>query len=38
MSSRREHKLVTFVFVDLVGFTARAETLDPECRSHPAAL
>jgi class 3 adenylate cyclase/tetratricopeptide (TPR) repeat protein len=30
MSSRRERKLVTVVFVDLVGFTARAETLDPE--------
>jgi class 3 adenylate cyclase len=30
MSSRRERKLVTVVFVDLVGFTARAEALDPE--------
>jgi class 3 adenylate cyclase/tetratricopeptide (TPR) repeat protein len=30
MSSRRERKLVTVVFVDLVGFTARAEELDPE--------
>jgi class 3 adenylate cyclase/tetratricopeptide (TPR) repeat protein len=28
--ARRERKLVTVVFVDLVGFTARAETLDPE--------
>jgi class 3 adenylate cyclase len=27
---RRERKLVTVVFVDLVGFTARAETRDPE--------
>jgi class 3 adenylate cyclase len=27
---RRERKLVTVVFVDLVGFTSRAETLDPE--------
>jgi class 3 adenylate cyclase len=26
----RERKLVTVVFVDLVGFTARSETLDPE--------
>jgi class 3 adenylate cyclase/tetratricopeptide (TPR) repeat protein len=29
-TGRRERKLVTVVFVDLVGFTARAETLDPE--------
>jgi class 3 adenylate cyclase/tetratricopeptide (TPR) repeat protein len=28
--ARRERKLVTVVFVDLVGFTSRAETLDPE--------
>ena len=28
--SRRERKVVTVVFADLVGFTARAETLDPE--------
>ena len=27
---RRERKVVTVVFCDLVGFTARAETLDPE--------
>ncbi len=26
---RRERKVVTVVFCDLVGFTARAETLDP---------
>jgi class 3 adenylate cyclase len=29
-SPRRERKLVTVVFADLVGFTARAEALDPE--------
>src|SRR5688572_12625543 len=28
--SRRERKVVTVLFADLVGFTARAETLDPE--------
>jgi class 3 adenylate cyclase len=28
--SRKERKVVTVVFADLVGFTARAETLDPE--------
>jgi class 3 adenylate cyclase/tetratricopeptide (TPR) repeat protein len=28
--SRRERKVVTVVFCDLVGFTSRAETLDPE--------
>src|SRR6266540_2977367 len=28
--SRRERKIVTVLFADLVGFTARAETLDPE--------
>ncbi len=28
--SRRERKVVTVVFCDLVGFTARAESLDPE--------
>ncbi|MGH2572708.1 MAG: ATP-binding protein [Actinomycetota bacterium] len=28
--ARRERKLVTVVFVDLVGFTSRAEALDPE--------
>src|SRR5688572_22755969 len=28
--SRRERKVVTVPFADLVGFTARAETLDPE--------
>src|SRR6266581_2392803 len=27
---RRERKVVTVLFVDLVGFTARAEELDPE--------
>ncbi len=27
---RRERKVVTFLFADLVGFTARAESLDPE--------
>jgi predicted ATPase/class 3 adenylate cyclase len=27
---RRERKIVTLLFADLVGFTARAETLDPE--------
>ena len=27
---RKERKVVTVVFADLVGFTARAETLDPE--------
>jgi class 3 adenylate cyclase/tetratricopeptide (TPR) repeat protein len=29
-SSRRERKIVTVLFADLVGFTARAEQLDPE--------
>src|SRR5712691_159233 len=29
-SSRKERKVVTVLFADLVGFTARAETLDPE--------
>ncbi len=28
--TRRERKVVTVVFVDLVGFTARADQLDPE--------
>jgi class 3 adenylate cyclase len=28
--TRQERKIVTVVFADLVGFTARAETLDPE--------
>src|SRR2546423_10186080 len=28
--SRKERKVVTCLFADLVGFTARAETLDPE--------
>jgi class 3 adenylate cyclase/tetratricopeptide (TPR) repeat protein len=28
--SRRERKVVTVVFCDLVGFTARAESMDPE--------
>ena len=30
MSSRRERKVVTVLFADLVGFTSRAESLDPE--------
>jgi class 3 adenylate cyclase/predicted ATPase len=30
MSSRKERKVVTVLFADLVGFTARAEQLDPE--------
>jgi class 3 adenylate cyclase/tetratricopeptide (TPR) repeat protein len=29
-ASRRERKVVTVLFCDLVGFTARAESLDPE--------
>jgi class 3 adenylate cyclase/tetratricopeptide (TPR) repeat protein len=29
-AARRERKVVTVVFCDLVGFTAKAETLDPE--------
>ena len=29
-AARRERKVVTVVFCDLVGFTARAESLDPE--------
>jgi class 3 adenylate cyclase len=29
-ASRRERKVVTVVFCDLVGFTSRAESLDPE--------
>ena len=29
-SGRRERKVVTVLFADLVGFTSRAETLDPE--------
>src|SRR6184192_2967659 len=28
--SRKERKVVTCLFADLVGFTARAESLDPE--------
>ena len=28
--ARRERKVVTVLFADLVGFTARAESLDPE--------
>jgi class 3 adenylate cyclase len=28
--ARRERKVVTVLFADLVGFTSRAETLDPE--------
>jgi len=30
MSARRERKAVTVLFADLVGFTARSESLDPE--------
>ena len=30
MSARRERKVVTVLFADLVGFTSRAESLDPE--------
>ena len=30
MGSRRERKVVTVLFADLVGFTSRAEQLDPE--------
>src|SRR5437588_748251 len=30
MSARRERKVVTVLFADLVGFTSRAELLDPE--------
>src|SRR5919106_3725721 len=30
MASRRERKIVTVLFADLVGFTSRAEELDPE--------
>src|SRR2546427_11667487 len=30
MEPRRERKIVTVLFADLVGFTARAEQLDPE--------
>src|SRR5580765_8566279 len=30
MASRKERKVVTVVFADLVGFTSRAESLDPE--------
>ena len=29
-AARKERKLVTVLFADLVGFTARAESLDPE--------
>ena len=29
-TARKERKVVTVLFADLVGFTARAETLDPE--------
>jgi class 3 adenylate cyclase len=30
MEARRERKIVTVLFADLVGFTARAEQLDPK--------
>jgi predicted ATPase/class 3 adenylate cyclase len=30
VSARRERKIVTVLFADLVGFTARSESLDPE--------
>src|SRR5881275_472570 len=29
-AARRERKVVTVLFADLVGFTARSESLDPE--------
>jgi len=29
-TSREERKAVTVLFADLVGFTSRAETMDPE--------
>src|SRR3954471_14088957 len=29
-ASREERRIVTVIFVDLVGFTSKAETLDPE--------
>jgi adenylate cyclase len=29
-ATRKERKVVTCLFADLVGFTARAESLDPE--------
>src|ERR671919_1104933 len=29
-TSRRDRRVVTVLFADLVGFTARAESLDPE--------
>src|SRR5207245_1123495 len=30
LEGRKERKVVTVLFADLVGFTSRAETLDPE--------
>ena len=30
LQSRRERKVISVVFADLVGFTARSESLDPE--------
>src|SRR2546423_12994273 len=30
MAGRRERKVVTVLFVDLAGFTSRAEVMDPE--------
>jgi len=32
---RRERKVVTVVFADLAGFTAQAESMDPEDVEHP---
>ena len=36
--SRRERKVVTVVFCDLVGFTARAESMDPRTSSPPKVI
>jgi class 3 adenylate cyclase len=37
MEGRRERKVVTVLFADLVGFTARSEQLDPEGETFLAA-